>query len=115
VAVDFVVLVFPDRAAAFAAVLGDGDGTVLVLHGAVGTLHELGVAFGAAPVLLHAGAGLAQLRFRACWFWGGVLGHGALYKVEEPQRQMPHGAGGDCRPAHASDFGRMAALYGCAH
>lgn len=115
VAVDFVVFVFPNRAAAFAAVFGDGDGAVLVLHGAVGALHEFGVAFGAAPVLLHAGAGLAQLRFRAYGLWGGVLSHEVLYKIEGPLWHMPCGAGGDCRPARAYSPASRLALYGCAH
>lgn len=62
-AVDFVVLVLPDGAAALAAVLGDGHRPVLVRHGAVGALHQLRVTARAAPVLLHPGAGLAH-------FWG---------------------------------------------
>lgn len=60
--VDFVVFVFPHRTAALAAVFGDGDGAMFVRHRAVRALHELGVAPGAPPMLLNAGAGFAHLR-----------------------------------------------------
>ena len=61
VAVDLVVFVVPDRAAALALVAGDGDLPVLVRYRAVGALHQFGVTPGAAPVLLYAGAGVAHL------------------------------------------------------
>ena len=63
VPVDLVVLVFPYRAAALAAVLSNGHRAMFVRHHAVRALHQLGVTLRTPPVLLHVDAGFAL-------FWG---------------------------------------------
>ena len=63
VQVGLVVLVFPGRAAAVAAVAGDRDQAVAARLMAVVALHQLGVARGLAPVALNAGAGVAEHYF----------------------------------------------------
>ena len=79
VAVDFVVFVFPIGAAAFAAVFGDVDHAVFVGLGAVGALHQLGVAGGAAPVALDARAGGAEFHFLEFVVSVEVVGHRVVF------------------------------------
>ena len=76
--VDLVVLILPRRAAALAAVAGDRHLPVATLRLAVDALNQLGVPRRSTPVLLNAGAGLAQGWFfrigGLAWVLAWVLG-----------------------------------------
>lgn len=78
--VDLVVLVLPLGTAAIAGVLGDGDLTVAAGFFTVLALHQLGMTWGATPVLLNASASIAKGRILFIVLWVEVLGHMAAFK-----------------------------------
>ena len=86
--IDLVVLIVPDRAAAVAHIAGDGDGAVGSGLFSVDALHQLGVAGGAAPVLLNTGARFAQLLGFGCSLGACILGHGDS-SVQGRQASLP--------------------------
>jgi hypothetical protein len=80
--VGFVVFVFPRRATAVAAVLGDGDVAVFALFFAVAALHQLSMAGRAAPVALDTFAGIAQLHGVEFRLAAGFFRHGGQAGVD---------------------------------